>query len=135
MRDIETIVAKYVASWEQPDAGLRREVIAELWAEDAVYRNPIAEFHGRSGIEDAVTEAYDMFVTKGYVFRVAKVDSNHDVVRYTWEMTQVGDTEPEAVGTQVVSLDADGRMLCDHQFVDKAPEAMLELLGMADNSA
>jgi SnoaL-like domain len=130
MSDIEAMVEKYVASWSVPDEETRRGIIAEIWAPDAVYKNPIAEFNGLQGIEDAVTEAYDMFATQGYTFRVAKVDSNHEAVRYTWEMTPAGATEPEVIGTQVVTLDEQGRMQRDFQFVDKAPAAMLEALGM-----
>jgi hypothetical protein len=128
--DIQANVERYVASWAEPDAEIRHKTLAELWAEDAVYKNPIAEFHGLQGIEDAVTEAYDTFATQGYTFRVAKVDSNHEAVRYTWEMTPAGGTEPEVIGTQVVTLDDRGRMQRDFQFVDKAPAAMLEALGM-----
>jgi hypothetical protein len=36
MSDIEATVEKYVASWEEPNAELRRQVISELWAEDAI---------------------------------------------------------------------------------------------------
>lgn len=131
MNAIASNVEKYVASWAEPDVELRRKTVAELWAPDAVYKNPIAEFRGLDGIEAAVTEAYEMFATQGYTFRVAKVDSNHEAVRYTWEMFPAGADVPEVIGTQVVTLDAEGRMQRDYQFVDKAPAAMLEALGMA----
>ena len=130
MSDIGDKIEKYVASWSEPDAQVRKTILAELWAPDAVYKNPIAEFHGLQGIEDAVTEAYDAFATQGYTFRVAKLDTNHEAVRYTWEMTPAGADEPQVIGTQVVTLDEEGRMQRDFQFVDKAPAAMLEALGM-----
>ncbi|MFI6683924.1 nuclear transport factor 2 family protein [Streptomyces sp. NPDC050485] len=128
MSDIEATVEKYVASWEEPNAELRRQVISELWAEDAIYKNPFVEFRGRDGVEAAVTQAYDLFVTKGYTFKVVKLDTSQDAVRYTWEMTLPGASEPEAVGTQVVVLDENGRMANDHQFIDKAPTGMEELV-------
>ncbi|MER6735979.1 nuclear transport factor 2 family protein [Streptomyces puniciscabiei] len=128
MSEIEATVEKYVASWMEPDADIRRKVIAELWAEDAVYKNPFVEFRGRKGVEDAVTQAYDLFVTKGATFKVTKVDVSMDAVRYTWEMTFPGATEPEAIGTQVVILDENGLMANDHQFIDKAPTGMEELV-------
>lgn len=130
MNDIAANVEKYVGTWSEPDAGKRREILAELWSPNAVYKNPIAEFRGLEGIEDAVTEAYEMFATQGYTFRVGKVDSNHEAVRYSWEMFPAGETEPQVIGTQVVTLDEQGRMERDFQFVDKAPAAMLEALGM-----
>ncbi|MFE3186547.1 nuclear transport factor 2 family protein [Streptomyces violascens] len=126
---IEAAVEKYVASWAEPDAGMRRKVIAEIWAEDAIYKNAFVEFHGRKGVEDAVTQAYDLFVaTKGATFKVTKVDISMDAVRYTWEMTFPGAAEPEAIGTQVVILDENGLMANDHQFIDKAPTGMEELV-------
>lgn len=134
MSDIEASVEKYVASWAEPDAELRRKTIAELWVTDAVYKNQIAEYLGLEGIEEAVTEAYDMFATKGYRFNVARVDINHDVVRYVWEMLPPDGDTPEAIGTQVVIVNADGRMVRDHQFVDKAPEGMEELLGISTDA-
>lgn len=121
--NVIALVEKYVATWSQPDPEIRRKNIADIWSEDAVYKNATTEYVGRAGIEVAVTEAYDMFVTKGYVIKVAAVDTNHEAVRYTWEMFPPGGTEPEAIGTQVVVLDTDGRMVRDHQFLDKAPAA------------
>jgi hypothetical protein len=119
--DKEAMVGKYVASWHMPDPELRRQAIAEVWDEAGVYRNAGAEFHGHKGVEEAVTEAYEAFVKKGFVFQVAKVDVNHDAVRYVWEMRPAAGGEPDSVGTHVAMVGPDGRMVQDHQVVDKAP--------------
>jgi SnoaL-like domain len=128
MSDIQTTVESYIATWSEPDPEIRREAVAELWAEDAFYRNQFGEYHGRAGIERAVGEAYELFATRGFTFTVDRIDVNHDVVRWVWHVLPPGGGAPEAVGTQVVSLDADGRMVRDHQFVDRAPAAMAEAL-------
>jgi hypothetical protein len=31
--------------------------------------------------------------------------------------------EPDSIGTHVATVGADGRLLSDHQFIDKAPSA------------
>lgn len=121
MSDIEELVKKYVACWHEPDPADRRKTIAEVWAETGVYRNAGAEFHGHEGVYDAVTEAYEAFVKNGYEFRVAKVDTNHDAVRYQWVMTAAAGGEPASIGTHVATTGADGRFVRDYQFVDKAP--------------
>lgn len=124
--NIEAMVERYVASWGQEDADIRRQVINELWSPDAVYSNATTEFRGLKGIEEAVTEAWDMFMSKGFTTKVGRVDTHHDAVRYTWELYAPDKSEPVALGTQVVTLDQHGRMLRDFQFVDKAPEGLID---------
>jgi hypothetical protein len=128
--DVQAIVERYIASWAEPDAEARRETIAALWATDAVYKNAVAEYRGLEGIETAVKEAYDTFTTKGYTFRVVRVDSNHEAARYTWAMTPAGGSEPEVVCTQMLTFDEQGLLQRDFQFVDKAPAATLEALDL-----
>jgi hypothetical protein len=121
MTELEGIPAKYVAAWHEPDADLRQEVIDELWAQECSYHNSGASFRGRSGIAEAVTEAHDAFIKNGFVFTVAKVDVAQDAVRYQWEMVPEGGGDLAAVGTHVFTVDGDGRIVTDHQFVDMAP--------------
>ncbi|WP_034087449.1 nuclear transport factor 2 family protein [Streptacidiphilus albus] len=127
MTTIEETVQKYVASWSEPDPEIRRATVAELWSPDALYKNATTEYPGLKGIEEAVQEVWDLFTSKGFTVSVGRVDANHEAVRYTWELYAPGaDTEPVALGTQVVTLDAAGRMVRDYQFVDKAPEGLID---------
>jgi uncharacterized protein (TIGR02246 family) len=120
MSEATSVIEDWVATWHQPDPGVRAHAIAQLWAEDCVYRNTRAEYHGRAGIEEAVTQAHERFVADGaYVFKIARVDTNHDAIRYTWAMVPAAGGDPEAIGTHVALLDSDGRFQNDHQFVDK----------------
>jgi nuclear transport factor 2 (NTF2) superfamily protein len=121
MSDINTTIEKFVSSWNDPDAEARRQVIDEIWSEDGVYRNARAEYPGRAGIEEAVTNAYNAFTANGFVFRLASLDTNHDAVRYRWEMVPAQGGEPDSIGTHVAMLGADGRLVSDHQFIDKPP--------------
>ena len=121
MTNIDTTIEKWVASWNDPNSAARRRVIDEIWAADGVYRNARTEFTGQTGIEDAVTQAYDAFSANGFVFRVASVDTNHDAVRYRWEMFPADGGDPDSIGTHVAMVGTDGRFVTDHQFIDKAP--------------
>jgi nuclear transport factor 2 (NTF2) superfamily protein len=124
MTDVEGMIEKYVASWNESDPVTRRRVIDAIWAEDGVYRNARTEFKGRAGIQDAVTEAHDAFTANGFVFRLASVDTNHDAVRYRWEMVPKAGGEPDSIGTHVAMVGTDGRLVCDYQFIDKPPSRM-----------
>jgi nuclear transport factor 2 (NTF2) superfamily protein len=121
MTDINTTIEKFVTSWNEPDATARRQVIDQIWSEDGVYRNASTEFEGRGGIEQAVTNAYNAYSSNGFVFRLASIDINHDAVRYRWEMVPKSGGEPDSIGTHVAMLGADGRLVSDHQFIDKPP--------------
>jgi hypothetical protein len=119
MSDTEASVEKYVAAWANPDSAARRRVIADLWAEDGAYSSASTIYSGRDGIEEAVTNTYEGFVPRGFSFRVARIDTNHETVRYQWEVIPPGGGEPTLVGTQFVVVGADGRWVSDHQFIDR----------------
>jgi len=61
MDNVETMIERFVACWNEPDAAVRREVIDELWAQDGTYRNASTEFAGVRRVEEAVGQAYDAF--------------------------------------------------------------------------
>jgi nuclear transport factor 2 (NTF2) superfamily protein len=121
MDSSEAMIEKYVASWNEPDPAERRQVIDDIWSRDGVYRNASTAFEGRDGIEQAVAGAHDAFAANGFRFQVASVQTNHDAVRYQWEMVPAAGGEPDSLGTHVAMLGEDGRLISDHQFIDKPP--------------
>jgi nuclear transport factor 2 (NTF2) superfamily protein len=123
MTSIENQINNWVSSWNESDPAKREAAIETSWSPDGVYRNATSEFQGHDGIAQAVTAAYDAFVANGFIFTVANVDTNHDVVRYTWEMRRAEGGAPDSIGTHIAILGSDGRCLSDHQFIDKAPPA------------
>jgi hypothetical protein len=123
MASIDEMIRSYVASWNESDPTKRDLIIKKTWSRDGIYRNVTAEFEGYDGIARAVTAAHDAFVANGFVFTLASVDTNHDAVRYRWEMLPAGGGEPDSIGTHVAVVGTDGRLVSDHQFIDKAPSA------------
>jgi hypothetical protein len=121
MTNINAVIEQFVTSWNEPDATARRQVIDDIWSSDGIYRNASDEYHGRGGIAEAVTNAYNAFGSNGFVFRLASIDTNHDAVRYRWEMVPAAGGEPNSIGTHVAMLGTDGRLVSDHQFIDKPP--------------
>jgi len=108
MASIDEMIHSYVASWNETDPAKRDVTIEKTWSPDGIYRNATAEFEGYDGIARAVTAAHDAFVANGFVFTLANVDTNH------------GGT-PDSIGTHVAVVGTDGRLVSDHQFIDKAP--------------
>jgi hypothetical protein len=133
----ETQVAeKYIALWNEPDAGQRRRMIAELWTEDGrhILQPPqeireiaaqpgigltaILEAQGYEEIEARAASAYDHWVgSEGLSFRGRDdADRVGDVVKFHWEAV-AKDGALFAVGLSFLLLAPDGRIERDYTFV------------------
>ncbi|GIH75255.1 hypothetical protein [Planobispora longispora] len=137
MTDIhaQDLAGRYVALWNEPDAGLRRKAVEELWAEDGShvlqppqeireiaarlgFGSTTLEAHGHDAIEIRVARSYEEFVAPGeFVFRPQDDAVRlHDVVKFGWEMVPADGGEAVGGGMEVLVLDADGRIKADYMF-------------------
>jgi hypothetical protein len=136
MDNVEELVDRYTAIWNEPDPDRRRQGVAQLWSEDAVQIleppqevreaaaglevTPTFQARGHHELEARVTRAYEEFVaTAGNSFRPQDHGTRlADVVTWRWEM--VTDTgEVAGGGLEFVVLGADGRIQTDYQFIER----------------
>ena len=127
---------RYVALWNEPDAGRRRQTIAELWTQEArhcvqppqeiraiaaqpgIAMTAILEARGHEEIEARVASAYEHWVgSEGLSFR-GRDDAERlcDVVKFHWEAV-TKDGELFGVGLNFLVLAADGRIERDYTFI------------------
>lgn len=137
MRNADTIAQRYVSLWNQPDAGRRRDAIADLFAEDGVqilqppeeiraraqqlgFLAPTLEARGHQALEFRVTRSYEEFIAPGrFAFRQRDTaEQLGDVVKFRWEMVSVDDGAVAGVGLEVLCLDGAGRIRRGYQFVE-----------------
>jgi hypothetical protein len=123
MTDINDLVDRYVAQWNESDPERRRRAIRALWTEDALHVTPSREVRGHAAMEERVAGAYEKWVRDGgHVFRSAgNADGHHDAVRFNWHMVQAAGGPVVSIGFDLLLLDADGRIRCDYQFIDPSP--------------
>ncbi len=123
MIKLNELVNRYVAVWNEPDAALRREGIAQLWAEDGAHFTPSLEARGYPALEVRVAGAYEKWVKAGgFVFRSAgNAEAHHNGVRFNWEMVPAAGSAAAAVGFDFLVLGDDGRIRLDYQFLDRPP--------------
>jgi hypothetical protein len=77
------LIDRYLATWNETDAGKRRALIDELFSADASYVDPMAEARGRDAIDATIAAAQSQF--PGFVFTQAgPVDGHHRQTRVTW---------------------------------------------------
>lgn len=119
MTDVQTIVNRYIASWNETDPQRRRALIAEVYSPDAAYTDPLAAVRGHDAIDQLVGAAQSQFA--GLQFSLASaVDAHHDQARFTWHLAAPGAEEPAVIGFDVAILDG-GRLQNVYGFIDKAP--------------
>jgi hypothetical protein len=122
LSDLEELISRYGAVWNESDDDRRRKAIAEIWTEDAQYLSPAGDAHGHDELAGAIKHGYEAFISKGFTFQAAnETVGHHDVVRFTWDMVPTAGGEAAASGQQFILLADDGRIRCEYQFIDKVP--------------
>ncbi len=113
----ELIVDRYLAVWSEPDAEIRRDAIAGLWAPDGVEFVEGARFRGRKELEVRIAEAYEAFVGSGrYAVTSAGDASGHDdIATFTIQLT-TGSGEVAWAARVFIVLGEDGLVQQDYQL-------------------
>ena len=115
----DRLAQRYIAAWNETDPGTRARAVAELYAEDARYTDPLVDAEGREAISATIGAVQQQF--PGFVFRLAgPVDAHHDQARFTWTLGPVGGDAP-IVGFDVVVTDEHGRIATVLGFLDRVP--------------
>jgi hypothetical protein len=124
MINVPSVVANYMAVWNENDPDERRRRIQAAWAPDGATCNRMIDAHGYEAIEARVIGSWDKWLREGkYIFRSKSIAHHHDVIKFDWVMTQVPSGEVEASGLSFLLLDSDGRIAYDYQFNPSANDA------------
>jgi hypothetical protein len=132
----EEIADRYLAVWNEPDAGARRRSVEELWVADGVHLlepseeivkraseigvTAVLEARGYDALTARVRRAYEEFVAPGeYGFvRHGEAVRLQDLVKLRWAMVPAGGGEALAIGIDLLLLAPDGRIQTDYQFIE-----------------
>jgi hypothetical protein len=110
---------RYLAAWNATDPAGRRALVAEVFAGDVTYTDPLADVAGRDALDATIAAVQARF--PGWVFRLAgPADAHHDQVRFTWHLGPEGADAPVA-GSDVAVTDGDGRIRTVLGFLDRVP--------------
>ena len=119
MADVTSIIERYIQAWNETDQQRRRALIARVFAEDAVYTDPLASVHGYAGIDQLIAGAQSQFT--GLRFSLAgPVDAHHEQARVTWHLGQSEAEDPLVIGFDVAVI-KDDHIQCVYGFLDKVP--------------
>jgi hypothetical protein len=83
MLDLDTLADRYIETWNERDDARRRDLISQLWAKDAAFRDPIAQGDGVAGVDAVIAGIQARF--PDFRFRqIGKADGFGDYVRVSW---------------------------------------------------
>ncbi len=122
MSQYEIAVTRYFEAWNAVDPVVRGKAVAAAWREDGGYTDPLADATGHEEIAAVMAAAHEQF--PGFVFRqIGAVDGHHGVARFAWELVSEADGSAPVAGSDVVTLDEDGRIRTVLGFLDRVPTA------------
>jgi hypothetical protein len=119
--DLSALADRYIALWNETDAGRRRRLIAETFTETARYRDPMLSGDGPDGIDAMVAAVQTQY--PAYRFhRTGAVDAHHQSFRFTWELRAEGQP-PFVAGVDIGEIADDGRLQAITGFFDHLAQA------------
>ncbi|GAA2768080.1 nuclear transport factor 2 family protein [Streptomyces paradoxus] len=116
----EDAVARCFEAWNAEDPAARVKAVAAAWAEEGGYTDPPADVSGHEGIAAVIAAAREQF--PGFEFRLTGgVDGHHDTARFSWELVSAADGSAPVAGSDVITLDGQGRIRAVLGFLDRVP--------------
>ena len=109
MGDAATLIDSYIATWNERDPARRRELVAETFAENADYLDPLMKGDGHDGIDAMIAGVQAQY--GDYRFELAGgPDAHNDRIRFSWHLIHNGDDASVATGFDFGTLSRDGRL-------------------------
>jgi len=119
MTDITTVVHNYIALWNETTPEDRRALVADTFADESSYLDPLMSGAGHAGIDAMVAGAQKQF--PGARFELSQgPDQHHDRVRFAWTLVSTADGAPVAAGVDFATVAADGRLRDVTGFLEPA---------------
>jgi hypothetical protein len=119
MPDVTTTIDRYIAGWNETDPARRRQLVADAYADDARYVDPLMAGTGVDGIDAMIAGTQQQFPGHTFVL-VQGPDAHHDRVRFAWELQSPETGEAIATGYDFATVDDDGRLRDVTGFLEMA---------------
>jgi hypothetical protein len=121
MSNVNELVVRYLAAWNERDDERRRELVAKTWTEGGTYIDAHRSGVGHKAIDAMIKAAQEQF--PGYRVRlVSGIEAQNSYVRFSWAAGGAPEAPLYLAGTDFAII-ANGRMQTVAGFTDAAPAA------------
>lgn len=115
-------INRYLNCWNETDATVRTALLADVFAQEVTYVDPLVDITGRAAMDATIAAVQAQF--PGCTFTLLDaVDAHHAQVRFRWGLGPVAG-EPIIEGFDVATFDDQGRITGVLGFLDKVPAAV-----------
>jgi hypothetical protein len=119
MTDPRHIAERYIALWNEPDAAIRKQLLAQDWTDDATYVDPMMAGHGPAEIEGLIGGVHAQF--PNFSFKLTGKPNGHgEHMRFSWSLGPGDYVDAPIEGTDFVTV-KDGRIATVTGFLDRVP--------------
>jgi hypothetical protein len=116
------LAKKYLAPWNEADAGLRRGSLAELWAPDCAYFDAQAERRGLEQLAAKAAAVHRGLAANGQILAPAeRSQRHHNVAHIGWRIASADGGGDAGAGSTLLIMDDSGRTVAGYQFHAGAP--------------
>jgi hypothetical protein len=115
----QTLIADYLAIWNEPDARRRQELITSSLSPAVQYLDPMMQSQGHEGF-DAMIQGVQAQFPGHAISLISPIDALGNQLRFSWDLAPVGG-DVLLAGTDFCVLAADGRLASITGFLDKLP--------------
>ena len=119
MTDPKQIAERYIAMWNEADTGVRQELLAQDWAADATYADPLMSGRGAAEIDGLVGGVHARFPNFSFKL-IGKPDGHGEHIRFSWTLGPGDFVDAPIEGTDIVTV-RDGRIQSVTGFLDRVP--------------
>ena len=116
---VTELVDRYIATWNEADAGRRRALIDRTWTAEATYADPMMRGDGRDGIDAMIAAVQARFPDHRFR-RSGPIDSHSSRIRFRWELAPQ-DGPVLVAGTDFGEIARDGLLSGITGFIDQPP--------------
>jgi hypothetical protein len=120
------LVDRYLAVWNETDAGRRRALITATFTPGCRYVDPLTDVHGTEALDAAIGAAQQQLgaLFPGEPLRpLGAAETHHDVARFRWGVGRAEGAEAAVIGFDVLVVDEQGLVSSVAGFFDRFPTA------------
>ncbi|MCX4531689.1 nuclear transport factor 2 family protein [Streptomyces sp. NBC_00841] len=122
MTAYEDAVQRYFTAWNAATPEELAKAVAAAFTDGATYTDPLASVRGHDELVAVISGAHQQF--PGFEFKLTGApEGHHDIVRFSWDLVSTADGSAPVAGSDVVTLDDDGRITSVSGFLDRVPGA------------
>lgn len=121
MTNLNDLIDRYIAIWNETDDKRRRNLVARTFTEDGHYVDPMMKGDGHAGIDAMIKGVQERF--PGHkIARTGAIDTHNGKVRFTWALGPEGGA-PIVGGVDFGTVAPDGRLSAITGFLDQVAQA------------